>query len=259
MGLNVTTPSYINDPGFEVPSNKILIVPSLYNDVSCYDVVESLIGNVKRDWFNSHFYYCLPLTIGNQYGFLLKSSRTFEAFWEGGESPVKIKFLDTETGWEQIITNHFYNGVITFQNRFAIKTPPGINIMTIQPPNMYIPGTVAMMGVVETDQIRRDFTFSLKVTVPNYKIVIKKGDPIGAFMPIPRYFVDQFSLGHIKDYFDKDIHEQEVEEAKLLGKERSSVDFKKPHSAGRRYFNGVHTSGEPFLDHQKHMGGGNKN
>jgi hypothetical protein len=230
----------------------------MYDDLSYTQVVESLIGNVKRDWFNSHFYYCLPLTIGNQHGFLVKSSRSFEAYWEGGENPVKIKFLDSETGWEQVITNHFNNGIITFQNRFAIKTSPGINIMTIQPPNMYIPGTVSMTGVIETDQIRRDFTFNLKVTVPNYKIVIKKGDPIGAFIPIQRYFLDKFSLSHVKDYFDKDVHSREIAQSKALGQERRVVDIEKPHTVGRRYFNGLHVDGESFKDHQKHMGGVSK-
>ena len=246
------TGPYINDSGYEVPKDTILVVPhSLDNDGFYKDILQPLKGEVKRDWFNSHFYYCLPLNIGNQYGFIIKSLHNFEAIWFGGDAGVDITFLDDEDRSAQLISNHFGSGIITVQNLFAIKTPPGINIMTIQPPNMFVPGCAAMTGVVETDQIRRDFTFNLKITVPNYKVKVKKGDPLGAFIPIPRYFVDSFEVKLVTDVFDKQLHNNEVEESKKMGEERSTIDVDKPHLAGRRYFNGIYTTGERYIDHQK--------
>lgn len=253
----MTHPSFINDPGLEVPENKILIIPNSFEDDSYKYVIESLIGNTKRDWFNHNFYYCLPLTIGNQYGFIIKSSKSFTASWEGGESPALIKLLHDETDnlfhSGQVIDSHFGNGIITFQNRFSIKTPPNINVMTIQPPNFFIPGTVAMTGVIETDQLRRDFTFNLKITIPNYTITVKKGDPVGAFIPIPRYFVDKFSISHVRDYFSEDIYDAEVKQTRMLGQERKTTDREKHLNAGRRYFNGIHVDDTKFKDHQKHI------
>jgi hypothetical protein len=118
---------------------------------------------------------------------------------------------------------------------------------------MFIPGCVSMTGVIETDQIRRDFTFNFKVTVPNLKISVKKGDPLGAFIPIPRYFVDNFDTKLISDIFDQELHINEVEEVKNLSDERNSSDKEKPHQAGRRYFNGINFDGTEYKDHQKRV------
>lgn len=245
---------FLNDPGYEVPENKVLVVPHAPDHDGHYqDVVFSLKGEAKRDWFTPHFYYCLPLTVGNQYGFIIKSTRTFEAVWPGGENPAILSFEKNDERPMQNISNHFNNGVITFQNYFAFKTPIGVNLMTIQPPNMYIPGCVSMTGVIETDQIRRDFTFNLKMTVPNYRVRINKGDVVGAFIPIPRRFVDNFEVDLVTNIFDRQIHVNEADEAQRLGKERATTDKQKPHEAGRRYFNGVHTDDSKYADHQKHL------
>jgi hypothetical protein len=243
---------HINDPGYEVPENTIVVVPHAPGQTGFYkEILLPLKGESKRDWFTAHFYYCLPLTIGNQYGIAVRSAFTFEATWPGGEAPAVITFEPNSDIPQQVVSTHFNNGVITFQNFFALKTPPGINLMTIQPPNMFIPGCVSMTGVVETDQIRRDFTFNLKITVPNYKVKVNKGDIIGAFIPIPRYFVDKFEVSLVTDLFDADLHLNETKEAKLLGIERSTTDKEKNHMAGRRYFKGFHSDETPYTDHQK--------
>lgn len=245
---------YINDPGLEVPENKIVIVPATLEDKGFHEeVILPLKGQIKRDWFSSHFYYCLPLTIGNQYGFIIKSTLDFDAWWDGTDNPATIKFLNDDNGQKQKIENLFNHGIITIENYFYLKTPPGINIMTIQPPNMYIPGCVAMTGVVETDQIRRDFTFNLKITIPNYLVSVRKGDPLGAFIPIQRYSVEKFETAFVTDVFDESVYRSEMEEYNSLANERFTVDKEKPHGAGRRYFDGVHTDGSKYPDHQKRV------
>jgi len=246
--------NYLNNPGFEVPESTILIVPhSLGNDGFHTEVLKPLKGQGKRDWFNAHFYYCLPLSIGNQYGFLIESLRDFEVEWDGTEANPIITFLNNDNEDKQIIKDGFGSGIVTIQNRFAIKTPIGINVMTIQPPNMFIPGCIAMTGVIETDQIKRDFTFNIKVTVPNLKITVKKGDPLGAFIPIPRHFVDGFEVKLIDDLFTKDVHENEIAESAALSHERNTQDKDNPHQSGRRYFRGVNTDGTPYPDHQRRL------
>lgn len=245
---------YINVDGHDVPEKTIVVVPFTINgNPYAEEIIEPLIGKIKRDWFTNHFYYCLPLNIGNQYGFLIKSAANFDVIWDGTASDAQITFLDEEHFGKQVVDGHFGHGIITFQNMFSLKTPPGINLMTIQPPNMFIPGCSIMTGVVEADQIRRDFTFNLKITVPNYKISIRKGDPIGAFIPVPRYFVDSFSISTIYDTFDIETHIAEVSDAIELGRQRETIDKEKPHESGRKYFNGEHAFGELYEDHQKHI------
>lgn len=246
--------NYINDFGYEVPKNTILSIPfEIGSNAGTDKILSSLSGEIKRDWFKPFFYYCLPLNIGNQYGFLVKSLADFDAIWDGTDSPAEITFLENYNHEEQIIDSNFGSGVITFQNKFLLKTPPGINIMTIQPPNIFIPGCSIMTGVVETDQIRRDFTFNLKITVPNYKVSIRKGDAIGAFIPIPRYFVDQFEIKDIGDVFSKELHESELLDMKELWRQRDQDDLDKHNESGRKYFNGQHAFGDQYVDHQKHI------
>jgi hypothetical protein len=246
--------NFLNSPEYLVPDNTVLVVPHvLSNDGFYKEVIVPLKGNPKRDWFTPHFYYCLPLTIGNQHGFMIKSLIDFDIIWDGTESNPQIDFINNDNSDKQIIQTGFGSGVVTIQNRFALKTPPGINLMTIQPPNMFIPGCVSMTGVIETDNIRRDFTFNLKVTVPNLKISVRQGDALGAFLPIPRGFVDNFEVKNIQDIFPVEIHENEINETSALSLERNTVDKNRPHESGRRYFNGIHTSGEKYINHQKRL------
>lgn len=246
--------AYLNNPGYEVPENTILVVPHMTSHDGFYkDVIVPLKGKPKRDWFDPHAYYCLPLTIGNQYGFMIKSLRDFEITWDGTTKDAQIVFLNNDNEEKQSIINGFGSGIVTIQNRFAIKTPIGINTMTIQPPNMFIRGCVAMTGVIETDNIKRDFTFNLKMTIPNQTITVKKGDPLGAFIPIPRYFVDQFDLALITDLFPVEVHENEIRESQVLSEERQTVDVSRPHQSGRRYFKGTNSDGSKYKDHQNRV------
>lgn len=246
---------YINDLNNPVKDNKIIIIPNDITNKTGYadEILESLVGRAKRDWFDPHYYYCLPLTIGNQYGFIVKSLRDYNVYWDGTSSDADIVFLNEDNSSKQVVKNGFRNGVITIQNHFHLKTPPGINLMTIQPPNMFIPGIAAMTGVIETDQIRRDFTFNFKVTVPNYEIKIRKGDPVGAFIPIPRYFTEKFELAYVGDEFKEELWYNEIKEVISLSVERVSVDKEKSHESGRRYFNGTHSDDTPYQDHQKKL------
>ena len=112
------TGPYLNDPSYEVPKNTIIVVPhALDNDGFYKEIIEPLKNSPKRDWFTSHFYYCLPLTIGNQYGFVIKSLIDFDAIWDGTESNPTITFIDNSNSNKQIIQAGFGNGIITIQNR----------------------------------------------------------------------------------------------------------------------------------------------
>lgn len=243
---------YINQEGHEVPDKTILVIPFDSNGDGFYkEVIESMAGNVKRDWFDSHYYYCLPLNIGNQQGFIIKSLRDFDVEWDGTGNDAIVTFLNEDNSFSQTIKTGFRNGVITIQNNFSLKTPLGVNIMTIQPPNMFIPGCAAMTGIIETDQIRRDFTFNLKVTVPGIKISIKKGDPLGAFIVLPRYFGDEYQIKLASEFFNDQIILNELNDQNEFSRQRNQEDKQKAHECGRKYFNGIHAFGDAYQDHQK--------
>jgi hypothetical protein len=110
-----------------------------------------------------------------------------------------------------------------------------------------------MTGVIETDNLRRDFTFNIRCTRPNYEVKINKGDFIGCVLPIPRYFSDNFELKMGEDIFTPEQIQEEQKAMHDFGVERSTEDRKKFAGNGRRYFNGIDIYDNQFSDHQKSM------
>jgi hypothetical protein len=249
----ITSSDYINENGNLVPENKIVIFSD--SPKNAYkEVILDLRGNPKRDWFTAHFYYCLPLTIGNQQGFAIKSLYDFKATWEGGLDQNCLSFkIENPNTEPQYIMSLFGSGIITIQNNFMFRTEPGVSLMTIQPPNYFIPGLVAMTGVIETDNLRRDFSFNLKITEPNKEISIKKGDILAAFIPIKRHFVDKFEFVEAEEIFSEETLIKEMNDRHELVRQRLNEDKEKPHESGRKYFNGIHAHGELYCDHQKRI------
>jgi hypothetical protein len=264
--------TYINNPGNEVPENTILFYPQDKDEFAekkweISDIVESLIGKTHRDYFPTHAYLCLPLTIANQYGFVVKSNIDMTLFWPGGDHPVHVITKNGQrinhSGNFQNIFNNFNSGIVSISNAIVVRTPPDVNILTIQPPNYFIPHLHVMSGVVETDNLRGFFTFNLKVTTPNVKITIKKGDWLSAFIPIPRFFVENFELKNALDVFDEETYNLEQASFERLDYERQHGDLKKNKekgvdnkllaSAGRRYFNGIHPNESKYKNHQKRI------
>jgi hypothetical protein len=238
-----------------IPDNTLIAIadhPAFDHSVRL--IVEPLKGKLKREWFIHHAYFCLPLTIGNQYGFAIRSLKKIRAVWNGGDQPsdTQVEIMEeSDMPAAQTISSHFGMGVITIQNRFTFRTPPGINLMTINPPNCWIDGIHHMTGVIETDNLRRDFTFNLKVTRKNTPVMIEKGEYIGCVLPIPRYFVDGFQFLPAHAVLTTAQIRDEQEACRKFGVERSTVDINKPHGNGRRYFNGEDIDGALFWDHQK--------
>lgn len=246
------TPS-INSPGNEVPEKTLVIVPR--PNISREDVDRLLVPLTtlkQRDWFTSHFYYCLPLTIGNVYGFIVKAERDVTVYWDGNETIHGLTVNQNHSEMKcQMFDGHFGSGILTVQNLWHYRTPPGINLMTITPPNFPQHGLMHMTAVIETDNLGRDFTFNMKVTKPNTYVTIKAGDPIGAFIPIPRYFADHFDIKYADDIYTTETIALEHESGKEFARQRQQEDMTKPHAAGRKYFKGVDAWGNKFKDHQK--------
>lgn len=220
---------------------------------SIEEICSSLKGVKRRDWFIPHTYRCLPLLIGNQYGFIIRSQFDFCALWNGGSRKEDLTVDCDENDGSQIVKSHFGMGTITVTNRFHFRTPPGVNLMTINPPNYFIDGVQHLTGVIETDNLRRDFTFNLKLTRPDYPVYVVKGTPVGCVLPIPRYFVDSFDLKSAKGILtDKEI----ADERRIgdeFGEERRGPDLKKPGRSGKRYKRGEDTRGNKYSDHQTRM------
>jgi hypothetical protein len=242
--------------GINVPDNTIAVFNESANkrnfDLNQINTILNPLDK-KRDWFTPHFYKCLPLAIGNQYGFAISAQYDFSFEWNGSDHPSSLKFfIDDENAHKMHpqIMSHFGSGVISINPPFVLRTPPGINLMTINPPNYVIPNVTVMTGVVEADNIRRNFTFNLKVQMPNIRVHIKAGAPLAAFIPIPRYFVDGFSLKSADEIFSQEIIQEEERAAEDAYIHRNTVELKSKAGVGRHYFQGIDIYGNNFPDHQ---------
>jgi hypothetical protein len=247
----------IKDDIKDIIKDTLLVITN--NDMdkkTAENLIENLNGNKKRDWFVEHAYFCLPLTIGNQHGFIVKAAYDFSVFWDGGNhlDNVIVKYEEKAT-YGQIISSHFGMGTFTIQNPWMIRTPKNVNLLVMNPPNFYIDGIIHMTACIETDNLRRDFTFNLKITRPKQWINIKKGTPIGYMLPYPRYFIDNFTHKIDEEGISREIIEKERSTAQLFGKERSQIDSKYRGGVGGRYMRGEDIYGNQFEDHQKNLNG----
>lgn len=242
--------------GIVVPDNTIAVFtesPDYNKQVS--EIVHSLRGVAHRDSMSKHAYHCLPVVIGNQYGFVIKSMVTFRALWNGGDAPsdTRIAFKDDECDHNaQIVSSHFGTGIITFQNRFHFRTPPGVNLLVMDPPNYFNFNISNLFAVVEADNLRRDFTFNLKITQPNMPVQINRGDIISAILPIPRFFVDNFDMVLADNIFSQEQIQEERDQGKKFSALREGADKEKPQHVGKLYWKGVDADGNTFPNkHQK--------
>lgn len=203
--------------------------------------------NVRREWFGSHFYNCLPLVIANQYGFSILLESDTSIFWKGGESNEDLTVRQPERAPDAVqnVHSHFGSGILTVDNPWVYRTHPGTNLLVMAPPNHFVDGLTWMVAVVETDNLRTDFTINLKVTRSRHEIVLRAGTPIGHFLPVPRHFCDRHKL---------EVHpEGDV----LEGERQTMRDFQRLRHVtlgsriGRHYQAGFDPYGVQFSDHQK--------
>lgn len=206
----------------------------------------------KRNWFTSYFYNCLPIVFGNQHGFVLKATHSFVVRWNGTDAidGVSVHKFDESKRGDLSVESHFGHGIVTVQARQYFRTPKGVNMMVKAPPNYPVHGFSWMDAVVETDNLRRDFTFNIKITRPDLDIYIEQGTPLGCVVPYPRFFLDNFQLVPLSD---PEELAKAVETAKNYAIERSQHDGDKPRL---RYMEGKDIYNTFYHQHQKSLDGG---
>ena len=244
--------------GNNVPDKTIAVVLEDYDNGFDYSQIDTLISkpSKKRDWFDPRFYRCLPLTIGNQYGYIVKCQYDFSIMWNGGNS-VDDLFFEVYEEEETLnkkypkIESHFGHGIATIGLPFTLRTPPGVNLMTINPPNTILPNITVMTGVVESDNLRRSFTINLKMQTPNTKVFIPAGTPIAGILPIPRYYCDEFKLVNAMDIFSENLVVEEIQSIADARIKRTEIEFLSKNQVGQDYFKGRDVYGNLFPDHQK--------
>ena len=249
----------INDEHHLIPDRHIVAFPIIPDDgLKPFDMneidtfLELANKTYKRDWFTPNFYKCLPLSIANMQGLIFKSPYELDIFWNG-ENDLQIIDYCSEKYRKMNCVNFvsiFGHGILTINFPLVLRTPPGINLMVINPPNYPIAGLSNMNGVVETDNLRFTFTINLKVDIPNVNIKILKNTPLAGIIPIPRYFCDSFNFVNADSLFDNNLIENEKNAIKLQHTLRVKNNSFRPSKKDGLYFSGKDIYGNKFKDHQ---------
>ena len=250
------------DKNLVVPDKTIAFFPIIPNDgVKSFDLkdvglfLKPLNTSHKREWFTPNFYKCLPLSIGNMQGFVFSLPYTISVMWNGGDKTEDIEIImyDDFKPYENYNfihpTGEFGNGILTLHFPLTLKTPPGINLMTIAPPNFPLPGLSPMTGVVESDNLRFSFSLNIKINISNVKIIIEPNTPLVGLLPIPRYFCDSFKLENAYNIFEEEVINDELNIVKKHSDSRTEQNIKNSGADGI-YFSGKDIDGNKFKDHQ---------
>ena len=241
--------------GNDVPDNTIAIFIHNKERFSFKDLSQLIYQPPKkRSWFTPHFYRCLPLSIANQYGYVITLPFDIELTWDGTTGTDGVKIATSQPSNDFTISNQFGHGIVTITTPFFIKTPKNVNIMTINPPNYILPNITVLNGVVEADNLRGNFTFNIKLQIPHITTTLKKGMPITGLIPIPRYFSDGFVLKDASDIFTAEQVSEELqanaEHQKLRFDANSKSNQEKKYTPDRLYMRGLDIYENKFPDHQ---------
>ena len=138
-------------------------------------------GNSKREWMDNSpdrfAYRCLPLTMANATGWEILCPFDFVADWNGGPENSDITIVSPTHGLnvDSFVTPHFKNGILTFHTGYLFRTPAGVELWCMGPPNQFKDGISPLSGLVETDWLPFPFTMNWQFTRPG-KVVFRKGE-----------------------------------------------------------------------------------
>jgi len=147
-------------------------------------------ASIDRDWMESHqkfAYRCLPLTIANQAGWVIRCPVSFVATWNGGigTNAIYLDYDEPVRYFQEAIHSHFGNGIITFNLPYLFRCScPGLGLLVRGLPNYQKYNCTPLEGFVETDWLPFTFTMNWRFDRPNIPVQFSQGDPICFVQPL---------------------------------------------------------------------------
>jgi len=144
----------------------------------------------KRNWMsanNDHAYRCLPLTMANQAGWIIRLPFSMTAIWNGNQNRDTVRFEldDPLNKYWMVPSNLFGNGIITFNLPWLFRAErKGVNLLVRGCPNFLKTNATPLEGLVEIDWVPFTFTMNWKIQDWNRPVQFTKGDPIGFIQPM---------------------------------------------------------------------------
>lgn len=196
-------------------------------------------------------YRCLPLSMANQAGWLIRAPFSFSANWNGAVDPAGVT-LDFDTEPERAarsVLSHFGTGILTFQLPFLFRTPPGIGLLVRGAPNWPVVNFAALEGLVETDWNPASFTMNWKILEPDRPVVFRREWPVCFLQPFDLNLPE--SLGTARRPLGEEPAEQEhYTEWRSSRAAFMESEERKKGGWQRDYFQGIDAKGNVVPTHR---------
>lgn len=210
----------------------------------------------QRQWMDETpgrgAYRCLPLTVANQAGWLVRGPFSFSATWNGAVEPehsIRFQFDGDNTKAEQFVSSHFGNGIVTFRLPFLFQTPPGVGLLVRGAPNTPKINFHALEGLVETDWNPAPFTMNWKILESDKPVRFEALDAICFLQPFDLQLPEKLAAKQSK------ISGQPAIEQRFVQWRESRASFLKSEAVKngqwqKDYFQGVNSAGEKVPQHR---------
>ena len=223
--------------------------------------LDIIVAPLRRDWMTSspaHFAYrCLPMSMANEYGWLILSDQTIDILWNGSAGTSGLRIRTASEVSKNTPVSHFGSGTVTWRIPYLFRTSPGYDLMVRGPANCCKDGICPLDGIIETDWADAPFTMNWMVTRPDWPIRFEKGEPIAMILPIRHAEIERFRprLMHLRE--NPEVEAAHREWVKHRDETLSQLRTRKlsPGSQWeRRHYNGISARSEPgAADHRVHV------
>jgi hypothetical protein len=155
-------------------------------------------AGMRREWMDAttgkFAYRCLPLSIANQAGWVVRCPGTFCATWNGKHTSggVALRFTDGPEHFKKQVICSFGHGILSFLLPWIFRTPPGVQLLVRGAPNFWVSNAHPLEGVVETDWLSSTFSMNWQMTARNKEAWFRKGDPICMLTPMDVGALERF-------------------------------------------------------------------
>ncbi|MBI1257558.1 MAG: hypothetical protein GC204_08815 [Chloroflexi bacterium] len=205
-------------------------------------------SSMKRDFFTSNFYHCLPMTAANTLGWTLYNPYKFKVLWKGGteREALQVEVYDGPPNW---VRSWFGHGVFTIMPGFLFETSPGVDLLLRPVPNHFKLPVLTLDGIVETDWLKASVTFNFRLMLPMIGAVYEVGEPLLQLVPYPRDFVETFDTRVVTSGA---AYEQRVQAYVEWGEKRDQLqEDERHHKADHHYTRGIDIDQTVMREHKK--------
>ena len=160
---------------------------------------------IKRDWMPSAVYNCMPLVLGNSFGYGVYFEEDISFIWDGDvRNPSRVikgeKFVGPDRG----------AGSVSFHTNLLFKTDENTSLLTMPVPNQPIKDATTLTTILSSSFFTQLLPIVWQLEKPNKEYFVPAGSYVGCILPISiSQFQDSNLNIHDHTYPFPDVHGSE--------------------------------------------------